>query len=93
MLKFRCGFCLQEKEEKEPRKFGFMAWTPTHMKHQKEEGRASFYICVECLEKHFTKTEIPLIPSEMVAVQPMNNPKLNFLYKYINKTKRKIKDK
>lgn len=52
MTKFRCGFCLQEKEEKKPRRFGFMAWTPSHMECQRREGKAGFFICIGCMKKH-----------------------------------------
>jgi len=89
MTKFRCGFCLQEKEEKKTRRFGFMAWTPSHMECQRREGKAGFFICIGCMKKHKIREVKPrLISNELVSIQPMKEPASLIFYRKIRRKPR-----
>lgn len=60
---FRCGWCLKECDEEEPRSFKFVWASPTG-----REPR-SFYLCRECAKK-LKPVKTPLFDTETLPVTP-----------------------
>ena len=77
-MTFRCGFCLKEKDEPEPRSFKFLWASPT--------GRqgCSFYLCAECCKKLK-----PIKPDSLVfdtKTIPVAPPMTNIFHEFGEKT-------